>query len=188
MPGWTAPRSGLAFAASSPSVIARSGTPAIATRPSVELEVALRRTRNARRRARRIFSRTATAPPRGTALPATTAPRLAKVPAPQWNWSVSPVTTSTSRDVDAELLGDDLREAGEVPLALRADAGGDASPCRSAAPAPARPRRGRCRCLRRSTTTPMPDVPALGAQPRLLLAHGTARSRSARSALSSTGA
>ena len=31
-----------------------------------------------------------------TALPATTAARLAKVPVPQWNSPVSPVTTSTS--------------------------------------------------------------------------------------------
>jgi hypothetical protein len=58
-------------------------------------------------------------------LPATTAPRLAKVPVPQWNWSVSPVTTSTFGHVDTELLGGDLREHRVVPLALGADAGDD---------------------------------------------------------------
>ena len=45
-----------------------------------------------------------------TALPATTAPRLAKVPVPQENWSVSPVTTSTSAAVDAERPGGELGE------------------------------------------------------------------------------
>ena len=89
---------------------------------------------------------------------------------PQWNSRVSPVTTCTSLDVHAELIGDDLREHGEVPLALRADAGRDAHLA-------ARLDRD-ARAFVRADAGALDvaddadaDVPALGAQPRLLVAH-----------------
>ena len=82
MPGSTAPRIGFASRASSPSAIARPGTPAIddlavldARGPSAhsKCSAAVRRIFCAHRDRRLAW----------TALPATTAPRLAKVPAPQ---------------------------------------------------------------------------------------------------------
>ena len=65
-----------------------------------------------------IFSRTISAA-LWMALPLTTAARLAKVATPQSKALVSPSTRITSSTVDAELVGDDLREDGVVALALR---------------------------------------------------------------------
>ena len=59
------------------------------------------------------------------ALPETTAARLAKVATPQSNALVSPSTTITSSTLDAELVGDDLREDRVVALPLRGEAGVD---------------------------------------------------------------
>src|SRR5580704_13926280 len=77
VPGCTAPRIGFAFIASSPSRMDLPGTPAIETLPSA-MSMSSSAHSKCSDASRRIFPRTALAAS-FTALPATTAPRLAKV-------------------------------------------------------------------------------------------------------------
>ena len=72
----------------------RSGTPRIVTRPSASTRSASAHSKCSAA-VRGILVRACFAAA-WVALPATTAARLAKVPTPQLNWSVSPVTTSMS--------------------------------------------------------------------------------------------
>ena len=58
------------------------------------------------------------------AFAATTAPRLAKVPVPQWKCDVSPVTRCTLRGLTPNCSRNNLGERGEVSLPLGTDAGG----------------------------------------------------------------
>ena len=62
---------------------------------------------------------------RWIAEPLITAAREAKVPTAYGIRRVSPVTTSTSSNLHAELVGDQLREDGRVALALGGQAGRD---------------------------------------------------------------
>ena len=90
-------RSGLAAAATSPSGSAREGTPRTKTLPSAS-SISSGRASSSVAATMRVFSRTASAAS-DTAVPATTAARLAKVPVPHPNAAVSPVRTVTSRGV-----------------------------------------------------------------------------------------
>src|SRR5207244_4394965 len=92
--GRTAPRSGFALSASAPSATPRPESPRRCTRPPSSTRSASAAP-SSRLASPSTFSRTATAAA-WHALPATTAPRLAKVPVPQWNSRVSPVITCTS--------------------------------------------------------------------------------------------
>ena len=94
IPGATAPRRGLAARARAPSSTETSGAPFTRATPSASSRSS-GSTSSASPAWRRIFSRTDWAAA-WIAFPATTAPRLAKVPVPQWNSLVSPVTTRTS--------------------------------------------------------------------------------------------
>src|SRR5881275_1558440 len=94
VPGRTAPRSGFALSASAPRATPRPESPRRCTRPPSSTRSA-GAAPSSRLASSSTFSRTATAAA-WHALPATTAPRLAKVPVPQWNSRVSPVITCTS--------------------------------------------------------------------------------------------
>ena len=82
-------------------------------------------------------------------------------------------------DVDAEHLGDELREHREVALSLCPDAGRARARCRSARPSPARLHTDRCRCPRHSTRRRR-RRDALRRAAAAALRAGTARSQSSR--------
>ena len=123
-PGRTAPRIGFAFMASSPRRTDLPGTPTIDTLPS-----AISRSSSAHSKCsaarRRIFSRTGAAGlVDGVARHHGAAAREG-AGAPVELVGVAGDHVDVAH-VDADLVGRDLGEAGEVPLALGADAGGDA--------------------------------------------------------------